>query len=276
MVEQLEQLIPGESTVLGYRRASDGAYYGFWRPRDYAVHRFGEAYHAHAREHPFVRHFQRHPQGRAVRFSDLVSDRILRQQALYQEFFEPLGTRRLLGRVVPVPQLGEWTFSTDDGGFSYATHAPLYPFTTFSMAVGREGSDFSDEERVLFDRFIDVVSPQFVRELRWELASRGEPAGGVATTDNDSKPIEVFSEMATAPAVDRVGELHALTPRETEVLHWLAVGKTNPEISIILGSGVRTIQSQVQAIFQKMGVENRLAAARVVWEQEMGSRRGNG
>jgi DNA-binding CsgD family transcriptional regulator len=277
IVEQLERLIPGDSTVLGYRRASDGAYYGFWRPLEYAVDRFGEAYHAHAREHPFVRHFQRHPQAGAVRFSDLVTDRTLRNQALYQEFFEPLGTRRLLGRVIPVPNLAEWEFRLEDGGFRYATNAPLYPFTTFSMAIGRETSDFSDMERLLFDRFCEVVAPQFVRELRCELATRGQPietTPGSLTRDDamapiDPRPLGVFADLATAPAVEKISGHYGLSARESEVLHWLAVGKTNPEIALIIGSGVRTIQSQVQSIFQKLSVENRLAAARIVWQMEI-------
>lgn len=52
-----------------------------------------------------------------------------------------------------------------------------------------------------------------------------------------------------------------LTVRESEVLFWLANGKTNREIAEILGMGVRTVNKHLEQIFPKLGVENRTAAA---------------
>jgi DNA-binding CsgD family transcriptional regulator len=52
-----------------------------------------------------------------------------------------------------------------------------------------------------------------------------------------------------------------LTRRESEVLHWISLGKTNPEIAIILGASQRTIQKHVERILKKLNVENRGAAA---------------
>jgi DNA-binding CsgD family transcriptional regulator len=54
-----------------------------------------------------------------------------------------------------------------------------------------------------------------------------------------------------------------LGPRATEVLYWLAKGKTNGEIGIILGARPRTIEKHVEGILAKLGVENRVAAALV-------------
>jgi DNA-binding NarL/FixJ family response regulator len=51
-----------------------------------------------------------------------------------------------------------------------------------------------------------------------------------------------------------------LTPREAEVLYWVAQGKTNPEIGLILDVSVATIKKHVEHIFEKIGVENRSAA----------------
>jgi DNA-binding CsgD family transcriptional regulator len=51
-----------------------------------------------------------------------------------------------------------------------------------------------------------------------------------------------------------------LTPRENEVLGWIAHGKGNPEIAAILGLSVCTVYKQVENIFPKLGVENRNAA----------------
>lgn len=51
-----------------------------------------------------------------------------------------------------------------------------------------------------------------------------------------------------------------LTPREAEVLHWVGQGKTNQDISSILGIGVETVKTHLKRVYQKLGVENRTAA----------------
>jgi DNA-binding CsgD family transcriptional regulator len=67
---------------------------------------------------------------------------------------------------------------------------------------------------------------------------------------------------------DPISELKKLSAlglgsRATEVLYWLAKGKTNGEIGIILGARPRTIEKHVEGILGKLGVENRVAAALV-------------
>jgi len=54
-----------------------------------------------------------------------------------------------------------------------------------------------------------------------------------------------------------------VTKRESEVLYWLANGKSNKEIAEILGMSVRTVNKHLEQIFPKLGVENRTAAAGV-------------
>ncbi len=52
-----------------------------------------------------------------------------------------------------------------------------------------------------------------------------------------------------------------LTVREAEVLAWLAEGKSNEEIAIVLRLQLYTVKGYVKTIFQKTGAPNRLAAA---------------
>lgn len=52
-----------------------------------------------------------------------------------------------------------------------------------------------------------------------------------------------------------------LTPREREVLRWVAVGKSDAQIAAILGCSVRTVQKHLEHVYIKLGVENRTAAA---------------
>lgn len=55
-----------------------------------------------------------------------------------------------------------------------------------------------------------------------------------------------------------------LTRRQTEVLSWVARGKTNAEIAAILSLKTGTIGKYLERIFPKLGVENRTAAASFV------------
>jgi DNA-binding CsgD family transcriptional regulator len=51
-----------------------------------------------------------------------------------------------------------------------------------------------------------------------------------------------------------------LTPREQDVLHWLAAGKTDRDIGAILAISPRTVHKHLQRIYEKLGVETRTAA----------------
>lgn len=61
-----------------------------------------------------------------------------------------------------------------------------------------------------------------------------------------------------------VGARGPLTERQTEVLSWVARGKTNAEIGKILSLKTKTIGKYLERIFPKLGVENRTAAASFV------------
>jgi DNA-binding CsgD family transcriptional regulator len=51
-----------------------------------------------------------------------------------------------------------------------------------------------------------------------------------------------------------------LTPRQAEVLHWIAKGKTNEEISKILDCSFHTVKTHIREIFQRLDVPNRAGA----------------
>lgn len=65
--------------------------------------------------------------------------------------------------------------------------------------------------------------------------------------------------------VDTNGTLNRLTPRERQVLHWVAEGKGNWEIAVILGLSRHTVKDHLKSIYEKLGVDNRTAAARLIY-----------
>lgn len=54
---------------------------------------------------------------------------------------------------------------------------------------------------------------------------------------------------------------HGITPREADVLLWVAQGKSNGEIAMILGMAEKTVKVHLGHIFEKLGTDNRNAAA---------------
>jgi DNA-binding CsgD family transcriptional regulator len=70
----------------------------------------------------------------------------------------------------------------------------------------------------------------------------------------------MLTQRHTRPRPDALQAL-GLSRRETEVLTWVAEGKTNPEIATILGANVRTIEKHLENVLTKLGVETRTAAA---------------
>jgi DNA-binding NarL/FixJ family response regulator len=52
-----------------------------------------------------------------------------------------------------------------------------------------------------------------------------------------------------------------LTPREAEVLLWVAQGKTNSDIASIFGLSEGTVKKHLVHIFEKLGLESRSSAA---------------
>jgi DNA-binding CsgD family transcriptional regulator len=59
----------------------------------------------------------------------------------------------------------------------------------------------------------------------------------------------------------------ALTPREREILHWVAEGKRDGEIAAILNLSVRTVEQHVRSCLRKLNVETRTAACAVLWRE---------
>ncbi|WP_424932309.1 LuxR C-terminal-related transcriptional regulator [Amaricoccus macauensis] len=61
--------------------------------------------------------------------------------------------------------------------------------------------------------------------------------------------------------VPELGPQPRLSPREKEILIWVARGKSNPAIAEILGISVHTVDAHLRRIYLKLGVFDRITAA---------------
>jgi DNA-binding NarL/FixJ family response regulator len=108
---------------------------------------------------------------------------------------------------------------------------------------------------------------QWLAKIRWSPISAhrfvkdvGSRRLTVRAVRRDDETLLLLEETVAAPRAEAFTAL-GLTPRESEVLTWVTEGKTNPEIGLILGRSSRTVQHHLDAIFKKLGVETRTAAA---------------
>ena len=85
----------------------------------------------------------------------------------------------------------------------------------------------------------------------------------IADTGRGQHLLVLEEETLNSPPVAL--ESLGLTEREAEVLAWVAQGKSNPEVGIILGMSARTVQKHLEHVFEKLGVESRTAAILRAW-----------
>ncbi|SMQ70083.1 two component transcriptional regulator, LuxR family [Devosia lucknowensis] len=70
-----------------------------------------------------------------------------------------------------------------------------------------------------------------------------------------------LSRMQAAGEEDALRQHFGTTARESDVLLWIARGKSNKDIGDILGLSPRTVNKHLEQVYAKLGVENRASAA---------------
>lgn len=55
--------------------------------------------------------------------------------------------------------------------------------------------------------------------------------------------------------------IEKLSSRETEIIHWVSLGKTNWEIGVILDISIYTVKNHIKNILRKLNSSNRTQAA---------------
>jgi len=95
-----------------------------------------------------------------------------------------------------------------------------------------------------------LVKPVAIKELLAAMQARFEKT-------------KLAARRGGKPAFDSATPLEklGLTRREAEVLLWIAQGKTNAEIGIILEAATATVKKHVERVLEKLGAENRQSAA---------------
>lgn len=122
---------------------------------------------------------------------------------------------------------------------------------------------------------LDDAITRAIERDRQTPAGPGAPATARIGNDEYGLDISLIGRTAARDYLFRLTELApdkeqrclaetlGLTPREAEVLFWIARGKSNRDISDILNISARTVNKHLEQVFVKLGVEKRSAAAAI-------------
>lgn len=114
------------------------------------------------------------------------------------------------------------------------------------------------------DRTAVIMFSAFDYPQYHRVALRAGAAGFVSKSVETGELIEAVKAAAAGKLVfDRRHDTQpiAFTPRETEVLRWVADGLTNDEISTELGVTTKTVEGHLGRIFERTGVQSRTELA---------------
>jgi DNA-binding CsgD family transcriptional regulator len=184
-----------------------------------------------AHENPLIERFGRTADGRAYRFSDVVSPEQLHATTLYREFYRPLGIE-----------------------FQMAFTLPHGPGRLLGVALSRREFDFEDAERALLDRARPFLIQSY-RDAIEVTALRQE----VAQLRQTAYPLAAENPVAIA-LLER-----GLTRREATVLGGIALGRSNRDIATALGLSERTVEKHLERAYRKLEVTTRSQAAALAW-----------
>ncbi len=108
------------------------------------------------------------------------------------------------------------------------------------------GADDYLAKPVSSDELVAAINARFERQRAHDRRLEKEvgQAGGFNPDFSSAKPLEKLG----------------LTEREAEVLLWVAQGKSNGDIAILLGMAETTVKRHLSNLFPKLGVDGRNAA----------------
>jgi DNA-binding response OmpR family regulator/DNA-binding CsgD family transcriptional regulator len=101
-----------------------------------------------------------------------------------------------------------------------------------------------------------LVPAQLGRATRFTLAEQVLTVRRFTEPGRDDLVMLALEEEHAPPGPAALLAL-GLTIRQAEVAYWVAQGKTNPEIGIILDASPRTIDKHMERILDRLGLENR-------------------
>lgn len=153
---------------------------------------------------------------------------------------------------------GQNIFTTDrEGNLSWATPQVIALFESAQADSDWQEKTLAPALRSWLDR-----APEPGRKLAFNAPLKTLQCRYLSDVNSEEHLFKLF-EADGASDSNLLKKAFTLTERETEVLLWIANGKTNREIAQILELSPRTVNKHLEQVFRKMSVENRTTAASI-------------
>lgn len=170
-----------------------------------------------------------------------------------------LGNARLTDSArTALDSLGQHLLTVDEsGGIRWATPQAHALLARARADEHWQKTRFAPQVRYWFDHKPQVEEQLNLDGLDYPLAVK------LLSREENGETLMKLLDLQRAGGAALLREKLDLTERESEVLYWIANGKTNREAAEILEMSPRTVNKHLELIFPKLGVENRTAAAGV-------------
>ncbi|MBX3365116.1 MAG: hypothetical protein KF866_10150 [Phycisphaeraceae bacterium] len=303
-IETLEAHIECDWASVSYAPARPGAPRRFWSAMQREQERVCSPAVEFAREHPMWLAWWSSLADEPTDMTRVVDEGELHSTDIYNTVLRPLHIRRMIGQCMPggidfaVGVIRDRPVEFSDEDLRIVHLVSKHLTLSLERLVERRGGRFDvrgEVERLHRHAYIRLTPegrilaatpeagallgcdlrlglPQDV--LAWLMQGAGQPLVRARSSraevlisaiaprlPGDGKGLHLM----VVPCGDgRPRSVPALTQREREVSRWLAAGKSNAEIGMILGISAATAKKHVERILRKAGVENRTAFAALV------------
>ena len=177
-------------------------------------------------ENPLIQRYARTRDGRALRFSDVVSAEELHALSIYTDVYKPMGIE-----------------------YQIAFTLPHEPDRILGVVLARSDADFTDAERDLLEAARPFLIQAYHNAVRHSHLLAAKTPRGVTEAAPDLESLVALG----------------LTHRQAQVLQLMAVGATERDTATHLQIGQRTVQKHLQRCYRTLAVNNRSQATITAW-----------
>jgi DNA-binding CsgD family transcriptional regulator len=228
LLEALHRAVPSHWVSLNDVGADPDTTWGIVDPPLTITDEQYAAFARYAHQNPLIERFGQTRDGRALRFSDVVTREELHAREIYKDYYAIVGVEHQISITLP--------HDAD---------------RILGIALSRNAghSDFTDAERDLLNDARPFLIQAYRNAVRYSDLLAGRTRGG---------------RVQRAPQLDRLAAL-GLTTRQAEVLQLLAIGVSERDIGIRLAISQRTVQKHLERCYRRLGVDNRSSAGAIAW-----------
>ena len=184
---------------------------------------------------------------------------------------KPINTEELIARMqvhlanarmaksayIAMDQTGQYLFAINNEGYIlWATPQVLKRLKMVGIIPTEETNKF----QIKISNWL-AHSPKAGHYLYLNNENTGSRIEFLASISDHEHLLRLVATNCNKDDTERLEETFGLTGREADVLLWIANGKTNREIGLILNMSPRTVNKHLEQVFRKIGVENRTSAA---------------